>query len=119
MDYKCNLDCPAGTDFPFCCCHCACARKYFITDENKHLWDKKVGFWSDKGCRLARKDMPQECKEYDCHDYEWVVKVKWSNNKWKVTFFQALDSNCEIYVATKNEAERLHNILLKEASGGL
>ncbi len=83
MDYKCNLDCPIKREgaAPPCCGNCVESRCYFVTDDNRRLWDDKKGFWSKDGCRLSRDEMPQECKDYDCRKHDWLVRMIW-RGKW-------------------------------------
>ncbi len=88
---KCDLNCPAtGSIFlgRFCCHNCSAARKYYVKESNKHLWNEEKGFFEEgKGCRLSRAEMPQECKEYDCHKKSfYICELKYSqlvwNEKW-------------------------------------
>lgn len=81
-DYKCNLDCPIKDERPYCCRNCREARAYYVTDANRHLWSDDDGFWSKNGCRLSRDQMPQECKEYDCRAYTFIVVKCWHHGKW-------------------------------------
>lgn len=80
-DYVCNLDCPVKDGIPYCCRNCREARKNFVNDANRHLWGNK-GFHSESGCRLLRKDMPLECKEYDCRRYTFKINRVWAG-KWR------------------------------------
>ncbi len=76
MDYICNQDCPVKSQPPFCCANCVERRKYFINDENRHLWGKN-GFWTSQGCALGRDKMPQECKDYDCRKTPFIIRKFW------------------------------------------
>ena len=95
VESACDLNCPqyngigiAGNK-SLCCKWCARARKYYVTEENKHLWDENDGFWSPDGCRLTRDKMPKECLEYDCKNEVWMTTdircsyFIWKDGKWQ------------------------------------
>ena len=94
MDYKCDMDCPNNK--PVCCEQCKTAREYYINDENKHLWTNEHGFWSDKGCKLPREQMPPECRAYDCRKYLWTRRIiyYWSG-EWKVLEDDLYQGKCD------------------------
>lgn len=72
-----------------CCSHCNGSRAHHVNDQNKHLWNPRVGFWSPKGCRLERQDMPNECKEYTCKKEVLVVaKIKVEDKVYDVGYFK-------------------------------
>ncbi len=82
MDYKCNLDCPLKNSQYVCCLNCYVARKNYITEQNKNLWNDKTGFLGENGCKLSREEMPDECKEYNCKNYVHIIRRHWINNEW-------------------------------------
>jgi hypothetical protein len=93
IDFTCDLNCPpfqnnTESSVPYCCRHCVTARHVFVNDANRSLWDKSVGFWSEAGCRLDRADMPVECRQYNCHDDEFVQwefhfrRIIWDGTGW-------------------------------------
>lgn len=79
---RCDLNCPYRK--PHCCCGCQCGRQY-LKDVYPDKWSDENGFRSDKGCRLSREEMPQECKGYDCKQYIFYSTVSYDNGKWIVT----------------------------------
>ncbi|KPL25589.1 MAG: hypothetical protein AMJ75_00325 [Phycisphaerae bacterium SM1_79] len=82
-DYQCNGNCPANVLVAHCCRKCAESHKDVLNDENRNLWHDKRGFWSVDGCKLERDKMPQECKQYDCRHYAFIVIRVWANGKWR------------------------------------
>lgn len=81
-DYVCDLNCPVKKEVPICCQNCKESRKGYVTDSNKHLWTNGKGFWSKTGCKLSRKDMPLECKTYDCRRHDFTIIRYWVNGDW-------------------------------------
>lgn len=91
-DNVCNMECPPFWDeVAYCCKWCNPARASHLTDENRHLWTEDKGFWNPTGCKLAREDMPLECREYDCHADGFilykcsVMHMRWEADKWIAT----------------------------------
>ncbi|KKM22424.1 hypothetical protein LCGC14_1625460 [marine sediment metagenome] len=92
MDNICNMQCPPfWGEVAYCCKWCNPARASHVADENRHLWTEDKGFWNPTGCLLKREDMPQECREYDCHEDRFIVwkcsvmRMRWEDGKWIAT----------------------------------
>lgn len=106
-DYICDLNCPArmSADKPvYCCQNCWDARKYYVTEANKHLWTDEVGFHSANGCKLPREQMPSECREYDCRRYFFLVTRYWRNGEW-------IDLKAEEVICSADEDRIKDNIV--------
>ena len=90
---KCNLNCPfpavtekALRNIKFCYTKCDESRKCHLEKhpDLEKQWSDEDGFASKDGCRLTRKEMPKDCKEYDCHDFDFFFQVLWDGNQWNV-----------------------------------
>jgi hypothetical protein len=99
---KCDLNCPIKKEPPICCFCCRKARKNFVNENNEKFWDKERGFWSKHGCRLARDDMPQECKDYDCRKRNHVFVLKWDGFEWCITGMNEFDDNERVVIVGNN-----------------
>lgn len=108
MEYDCEYrHCPPYTlgenGVSWCCKNCYKSKKQYITDTNKHLWTDDRGFWSPSGCKLSRKDMPQECREYDCRKGDWLYKVIWQGDKWiRITAGELLPGSKVVIIHRKD-----------------
>jgi len=93
-EFQCSGYCPIQT-LKGCCS--PCARKFgsYITEDNKHLWSDKDGFWVHGGCALGEQ-RPRECKVYNCHDHEWAVIKKWIDNDWKNVDLKEIPRGCTV-----------------------
>ncbi|KPL25590.1 MAG: hypothetical protein AMJ75_00330 [Phycisphaerae bacterium SM1_79] len=76
------MDCPNKEGRPFCCQNCAQGHSDALTDDNKSLWSKADGFWSEKGCKLPREERPEACRTYDCRRDTVYVEKRWFGGRW-------------------------------------
>ena len=85
---RCDLKCPPMLRH-FCCNGCRkkppCLR---LKDEFEDLWSEETGFYRDDGCVLG-EDRPDECKMYDCKEYDVFVTMGYRNDKWVIISLQA------------------------------
>ena len=88
-DFECDLNCPPSrleTSSLRCCSNCAKSKIQFLEKhpELKELWDNKIGFATEKGCKLARNKRPVECNEYDCRESDYFHWIRWNKQtaKW-------------------------------------
>ena len=101
------MNCPIKMQPPPCCLGCAKKAFHWLTGKNRKRWSEEKGFWSEKGCRLNRKDMPSECKVYNCHQDSWVIRKKW-DGEWK-----------EYFVSGIPDGENLELVLVKGKKNGI
>lgn len=80
---------PEGGLRPFCCASCLTTQAKHVTDKNRELWSDKTGFWTSAGCALPREQMPEECVNYDCKQYEFSARYRWDSEeeKWEMVGF--------------------------------
>jgi hypothetical protein len=111
---KCDLKCPPEGKLQKiapCCRWCARARRKYLTEQNEHLWTDDRGFLGDNGCRLPRKEVPQECKDYDCKKtFSYVCQIiykpiawrdgKWQNLRMMEGCFVGMDGNIKALLET-------------------
>ena len=112
-DCKCNLACPIQSTVvsqPICCYGCNKSRRHYLTNTNKEYWDDELGFWSEEGCKLPRDQMPKECREYDCRDYVWCVKIKWNGTKWIYANAYELKQGWEMVMIPESQLARFNQI---------
>jgi len=81
---KCNLDCPTVFNGKQKCCIGCCKSRLDYMNESglEEHWDSKNGFWKEGGCSLSRKDMPQECIDYDCKEYRHTSFSEYRDGEW-------------------------------------
>ncbi len=81
--FRCFGDCPLRGLLAACCSNCNNSKDKYITDSNRHLWSDKDGFWKVGGCSLPRDLMPDECRKYDCRNYQWLILREHIDGIWR------------------------------------
>jgi hypothetical protein len=92
-----SIESDAGWVFTSTCCrNCVNNRKafadsggydYFTDKERSFLrsaWSGKSGFIGEAGCKLPRKLRPDECLEWNCHQYVFFSTCKWADGRWDI-----------------------------------
>ena len=87
-DFQCEDKCPRMNlevnyfNRTRCCCGCKSSRKLFsaLHPELKSFWTEEYGYWCEYGCKLSRKQMPEECKGFDCHNKVYYIRIAWGGD---------------------------------------